>query len=336
MSLLDGLGRPFLVFYGMLLFFALAAARVFKEVIRRSSGSRTRLDVSDLDPEQVALLRGRDTLLGAAVVELTRCRALRFEGGALHVLKPPPEGSVSPFEARVFQAVGEGHRTLAALGEALAPEFQAREAPLEARGLLRSRGQRWLRQYGPGVPIALLGVLGLLRLGTNVSRGESVGGVVALLLVALFFFVLATHAHVRRAPEGDTALWRLRKGRQPLRTSVTQEGAAPVLGPRDVTLAAGLFGVGALAFVDTPLREHLTPWSVLDSPFLLGDGMDDTSSCGGGGCGGSGCGGGGDSASDSGGDGGCGGGGGDSGGDGGSGCGGGGGCGGCGGGGGGD
>ncbi len=333
MNLLGGRTEGFLVFYGALLIFNLGIARFLKVKFQRSSGRRTRPDVSDLDPEQVALLRGRDTLLGAAVVALTRSGALRFEGGTLQALRPPPEGSVSPFEGRVFQAVGAGHRTLAALREALAPEFQAREAPLEARGLLRSRGQRWYRQYAPGVPLALLGVLGLLRLGANVSRGEPVVGVVALLLAALFFFVLATRAHVRLAPEGDTALRRLRKRQQPLRTSVTQEGAAPALGPRDVTLAAGLFGVGALAFVDTPLREHLTPWSILDSPFFLGDGgVDSTSTCGGGGCG-SGCGGGGDSASDSGGDGG---GGGDSGGDGGSGCGGGGGCGGCGGGGGGD
>ncbi len=133
--------------------------------------------------------------------------------------------------------------------------------------------------------VIMLGVLavGMTKVVIGIQRERPVGFLFLLCLfvlgAALFFGLRKPH----RTPRGDTALERLRRRNEALRTSVCAN--ASVLAGSDVALAVGLFGVTALTgtqFED--LQRALMP-----APSTGGDGGGG-SSCGGG-CGGGGCGG---------------------------------------------
>ncbi|WP_434385254.1 TIGR04222 domain-containing membrane protein [Melittangium boletus] len=296
MNPLEWSGPQFLGFYVNALVITGALSWVLKRWLHREGEPEPTL--LDLRAHEVALLRGRAEAVHAAVVSLARRGALGVEGGVLVERSSTLERDVSPLESAVHRAVVEGARSRWTLIRATGPRLDVLERPLEARGLLRSARQEAPYRYAPGLLPALLGLLGLVKLGLGVWRNRPVGLLVLLLMATAVVFFLLIKDRVRLTARGRWALAELGRQHEALRLSAANEDATEMLRPRDVLLAASLFGVGALAFVDAPLRDYLVPPSVSSGG---GSGVDsgggdsgggDSGCGGGGGCGG--CGGGGD------------------------------------------
>ena len=304
MNPLDLSGPRFLVLYLAFLASAYLIAALVKRGLNLPAGTPPP-EAMDLDAYQVALLDGRECAVRAAVVALAQDGVLMLEHGAPTEGKPPRTGAHA-LERSVHATVREGLGALEALREKAEPVLERLEESLRGRGLLRTERQDWCYRVLPlGLFLAAL-VPGLAKVAVGLSRGKPVSLLVMLLLMAgLASWVLSRSSRLTARGEGVQRLLRLRH--EPLRVAVSAEGGLSTLHSREMALAVGLFGAGALALpYEDPLRDYLLP-----PPTLTSGGSGDTggdagggsgcsggsscgssSSCGGGsGCGG--CGGGG-------------------------------------------
>ncbi len=300
MNPLEWSGPEFLGFYVKALLVLSGLSWLLKRWFHRQADASSPAAL-DLQAHEVALLRGRSEAMNAAVVSLVRRGALELEQGSLVVRSSAQGPDVSPLEAAVHRAVREGAHSSWALKRALAPHLELLERPLEARGLLRPEEEERYARYMPGLAPVLLGLLGLMKVALGLSRNRPVSLLVLLLGATAVVFWLLVWERARLAPRGRWVLAELGRQHEALRLSAANEDATEMLRPRDVLLAASLFGVGALALVDTRLRDYLVPPSASNwgdsgggsSSSGGGDSGGGDSGCGGGGgCGG--CGGGGD------------------------------------------
>ncbi|EPX59262.1 hypothetical protein D187_003166 [Cystobacter fuscus DSM 2262] len=293
MDPLDWNGQQFLTLYGPFLLLSFVGAVFWKKWLNQPGDAPTAVQL-DMDPYQVAALEGEATTVMTAVVALVHGGALRLEEEAFSVVTAPPTGA-SGIERAVHAAVAAGYNSLEALREAARTEFSRLEESLRTRGFLRTPEQdTGYTQY----PLWFFGAvlsIGAMKAMMGMLRQKPVELLVLLLLLGACGLLFLGRDH-RLTGRGQKALAMLREMHEPLRLTASSEGSAETMRPRDVALAMGLFGMGALSFLDVhPLRDYLLPPAA--SGGGGGSGGDGGSSCGGssscgGGCGG--CGGGGD------------------------------------------
>src|SRR6218665_3648594 len=306
MNPLDWTGPQFLGFYAMFLVAAFIVAWVWKHALNQPAAAPEPPEL-DLDPYQTAMLEGPDAAVRGAVVALVHGGSLRCEDDELRVAAPLPGGAMH-LERAVYRSVDEQRSSLGGLREDVEGELRRLEKSLRERGFLRTpeqaeryKSQRWL------FFLVALG-LGVAKVMVGVSRDRPVGYLVGLLFVAFVVGLSLRLFHSRRTRRGERALALLRLRHEALLHSASAEGSAGAMRPRELALAAGLFGVGVLSLVHFPaLRDYLMPVSPStgggsgggDSGWSGDSSSSDSSSCGGGdsggggGCGGWGGGGGG-------------------------------------------
>jgi len=304
MNPLDWTGPQFLGFYAMFLVAAFIVAWVWKHALNQPAAAPEPPEL-DLDPYQTAMLEGPDAAVRGAVVALVHGGSLRCEDDELRVAAPLPGGAMH-LERAVYRSVDEQRSSLGGLREDVEGELRRLEKSLRERGFLRTPEQDERYKSHPWLFFLVALGLGVAKVMVGVSRDRPVGYLVGLLFVAFVVGLSLRLFHSRRTRRGERALALLRLRHEALLHSASAEGSAGAMRPRELALAAGLFGVGVLSLVHFPaLRDYLMPVSPStgggsgggDSGWSGDSSSSDSSSCGGGdsggggGCGG--CGGGG-------------------------------------------
>ncbi|ATB29993.1 TIGR04222 domain-containing membrane protein [Melittangium boletus] len=305
MNPLDWTGPEFLGFYALFLVAAFLVAWAWKHALNQPAEPPAPFEL-DLDPYQVAMLEGPDAAVRGAVVALVHGGSLRFEDDALRVAAPLPRGAME-LERAVYRSVEEQSGTLSELREDVEGELRRLEDSLRGRGFLRDSEQDARYKSYPWLFFLVALGLGVMKVMVGLSRDRPVGYLVGLLFVAFVLGLSLRLFHSRRTRRGERALALLRQRHETLLHSASAEGSAGAMRPRELALAAGLFGVGVLSIVHFPLlRDYLMPVSPSsgggpgggdNSSWGSDSSSSDSSSCGGGdsggggGCGG--CGGGG-------------------------------------------
>lgn len=312
--LLDWRGPQFLMFYGAAFLFTLVWS------LKRKAALRRRFDASHdtggpvlEDPYEVAFLAGGPLRCAQmAVVRLVEKQVLEWKpgrwlsGGRLVARQGMNSGAdLNDIERAVFQGIAAKGGAGSRINEVIPltkPMLPRVEAKLARMGLRPTDGERSGQGLKAVLPMLLLAGLGVLKLGTGLTRGKPV----ALLIVAVFFTVviaLIMASWTRYlTPSGERILQTMRRGRGGIRTATAAERA-----PHDLSMDLALMGPAvAVAYASLlPLHDEF-------KKELRHMGSNGGSSCGSGssgcssGCGG---GGGGDSGGGGGGCGGCGGGG---------------------------
>ncbi len=286
-SLLDQLlnlsGPAFLKFYLVLGGCVLAASLLARHVIRLPLDPLRA--IPPLDPFDVAYLRGREPrAVEAAVAALVKERLLTVspQTGKVHataILVGNPSPVVAAVHAKVLGRGARGLPIRSVLSARPRGVFGRTREKLSAYGLLTDWGTGLAVRATTALLMFGVAALGIAKVQVGLVRGRPVEFLVVLTAGTVFAGLVFLFSGPHRSRRGDAVLKGLEGECAALR-SVAQSGGA--LQTSDVTLAAALFGVGALA---TPGLEDL----LAARQRHVGPGG---SGCGGTGCGGSSCGGG--------------------------------------------
>ncbi|MFF0523918.1 TIGR04222 domain-containing membrane protein [Actinomadura nitritigenes] len=284
--------------------YALVAAVLLVAPARtRAAVRQGRPPTRDLDPREVAYLRGGEPA-AAAVAMAT----LKLD----EAIEVHADGRISPGETAPRGGAALDAALHAALAESadptlpgLAAEPGVRDAFGRLRGDLAAQGllvpedarRRLRRMLWPVRIWSLLGIAGWIAAGTRHGVPVMTAGVLVLIAVAVPAFALGS-AHGRTA-EGDRVLDRTRKDHDDLSPPI--DGAYEELAAPRILMAVALFGVPALTAWDPVYAKTLGAAHYLasvgpagtsggdgtsGSVFLLGDSSDGGYHHGGGGHGG--------------------------------------------------
>ena len=299
MNPLDLPGPDFLRFYALFGVVALGIGLAVRQALKVAAGGPAGAYVPGRYPGEseayhVALLRGRQHAIEAALARLVAQGRVGVDGTAITPSSAESLASLHPFEQEVVRALdapASGLRGLVRLTKKLAPALDAMEEELARHGLTYGAAARG--RFDAVVGVTMLAILGLgaAKLVVALSRGRT--NVVFLLIMLLGFGLLTAGA--LKAPRltkagSDYRDW-LRRAHQGL-LDLVNRGRRTSAG--EVALCAAVFGLDTLTIAPvSQLRRALAP-----PPSTSGDGSSGSScssggssSCGGGGCGGGGCGG---------------------------------------------
>ncbi|MGI5321870.1 TIGR04222 domain-containing membrane protein [Actinomadura nitritigenes] len=225
----------------------------------RAAVRRGRPPSRDLDPREVAYLRGGEPAAAAvamAALKLDEAIEIHADGRISPGERAPGDGA--PLDAALHAALaGSADPTL----PGLAADPGVREAFGRLRGDLAAQGalvsedarHRLRRMLWPVRIWLLLGVAGWIAAGTRHGAPVMTGGVLVLIAVAVPAFALGS-AHGRTA-EGDRVLDRTRKDHDDL--SPPTGGAYEELAAPKILMAVALFGAPALAAWDPVYSKTL-------------------------------------------------------------------------------
>ena len=289
-------GPDFLLLYSAAVIVAVGAWAMIR---RPARGPVVRATAPGLDTFELAHLRGAlPAVIDTALLALRRAGRIAEEGGRLRLvadagicLEPrlyrgePVELRAHPIEEAIVAALGRGPRTSRELAQDLAAEGDALTRRLVVGGWLTTAGRRLWTSALSRVPLALIAIVGVVRLRIGLVAERPVGGLVLLLLVT-GALVVGLPSPGRRTTQGELALEGERARHDALlRTART---APAQLDPEGAALAHALAGpmVPALAV------PWLTASSSSSSSAACGGlgGGDGGGGDGGGGDGGGGCG----------------------------------------------
>jgi len=265
-------GSDFLLFYSVLLAFALAGAW-WMTALLREPGRRGSLD----DSESIALLAGGQSRLADSVLAELYVQGALAEGEKGKLLFAGSNAPVSE-AGRMLQAAGEP-LSLADARQALGTHADRIAARLQRAGLLMRDSDftrlRWLSV----TPFAALLLLGLYRQRAGDALGEPTGFLVILMIVTAILAAVRFFTVDPRTTAGIEAV-------RDLRARKDRYARAPE--PDEAAMAVALFGTGVL--VGTPWEPvHAMRRQEGDAGSSGGDSGGDGdggSGCGGGGCGG--------------------------------------------------
>ncbi|HKP85250.1 MAG TPA: TIGR04222 domain-containing membrane protein [Blastocatellia bacterium] len=292
MNPLDLSGPQFLLFYVVTLVIAILIATLMRRRLIRSNedfGVR-RITV---DPYEAAYLRGgAQQAIDTAIAMLVQSKVLQVSktDGRLSISGNLPAGA-HKLEQTVFKAVdSKSGRKISDIRSSVLPSVEPIAARLKTLGLVLS-DERWeVAGKGPALAVAMVLLLGIIKIAVGVSRGRPVGILVFLCILTAIIALAFFKARPLLTKLGKRVLGQLKDENAALEMTARTEPQRLASG--DVALALGLFGITALAFPDdswADLRRTLVPPSSSSS----GGSSCGSSSCGsscGGGCGG-GCGG---------------------------------------------
>jgi uncharacterized protein (TIGR04222 family) len=280
MNPLDLKGPDFLMAYVVLLAVAYGAARVWQSLQRTPLGTPEPFEL-DLDPYEVAALQGTDAVAQTAVAALIQEGRLRTEGGDRLVVGGKLASSAHPIERAVYQTVTSGGAGHAELRRAVETRMEKLEESLHRRGfLLRPEQEQRLKWTSLLVFTAAM-ALGVMKLLIGISRDRPVLFLAVLLCVAGFlgYASLVKSAKGRRSGRGEAALELLREKHQPLRMTVTSEGAT--LNGGHMALAVALYGGSVLATsTSADMRNAMNIANGWTTPIPGGTHFSGVSSCG--------------------------------------------------------
>lgn len=302
MNPLDLPGPAFLALYLVLLVSALIIAFMFRRWLVARGENQT--PVVRLDPYEAAFLsNGRDAVIDTAIAMLVQRQVLKAVSATRSLAT---SGSLPrdahPVERAVYQAVARSATPVKEVRAAALWSVEEIGERLKNMGLILSDA-RWraVRAVPTLIMVAVL-ALGIAKVFVGLSRNRPVSILVELSFVTVVIALLFFFVRPRATPAGEYVLLQLKLDNAALHA--TARSRPQMLTPGDMAYAIGLFGIGALPFVDdswTELRQTLNPPPSATSSSGSGNSCSSGSSCssssscgsscgGGGGCGG--CGGG--------------------------------------------
>lgn len=234
-------------------------------------------------------------LLGRKILEIERTKTggnwlgFGIETKYRVKVKSPLPSDATPLEQQIYQSIASDPAGIPVdnVHDAASPSLAANRERLEAAGYLMRDEHASPSRFLPAAIIALVVLIGWIKIGVGVWREKPVGylvlGCVAAVIVAIAFGTAT-----KRTVRGDQALADLRKRHKRLKVATTGcKIDSPELG-----LAVGLYGFSAIHGAS----YFMIP-EALAAPKIQGGGgacgSNASSGGGGGGCGGGGCGGGG-------------------------------------------
>jgi uncharacterized protein (TIGR04222 family) len=292
---LDMSGKQFLLFYAILF----GVALVLGIVLRMWSTATQEPSEKDLDvdADELAYLNGGQKQMTQAVIagmihqgtiELRNEKKgwLSSDDPRLYAVKPLPTDADKLARLVHKEADQKSGLEIKSLPAVVAPLAERVKQSLEDRGLLSSAKRVWIA----GVPMAIVLLLGIAKLGVGLWRDKPVGFLIFGCIVAgVATWLLIKPSRLSGKGRSVLSSWKSRHAH--LQTApTTGDGVSAT----DMALAVGMFGLAATAippFHD--LRKALGSGNTGSScGTSCGSGGSCGSSCGGGGgCGGGGCGG---------------------------------------------
>lgn len=266
-------GSDFLLFYSVLLVFAVAGAW-WMTALLREPGRRGRLE----ELESVSLLTGGPSRLTDSVLVELYVHGALAEGGKGKLMFAQRTLPVSA-AGKALQAEG-GPLSLAEAKKALRIHADRAVAKLQRAGLLMRDAEYARLRWMSVTPFAALLLLGLYRQRAGDAVGEPTGWLVALLALTVICAAVRFITVDPRTAAGVAAV-------RELRARHDRAARAPL--PDEAALAVALFGTAVL--IGTPWESiHAMRKPEADGGCGgSGDGEgggDGGSGCGGGGCGG--------------------------------------------------
>jgi uncharacterized protein (TIGR04222 family) len=293
---LDLTGPAFLLFYAFVCGLASTVAIALRHYLRRNEPSS---DEAPLAPYEVACLGGGvPGALRACLASLVIDKRVLLTADAkaskttcnFKAMQPETAGGQEIERAMLRAASRKNGATSAELLNAARPAAEEIQSALQSRGLMESDESFAAARWGPIVLLALVWILGFVKLLVGISRDKPV-----VFLAIGLFALAALMSWLWRRPlrtlRGESHLEILKNQNHELRwlnlSLQPATGIAP-FASGDLLLAAGLFGLTALDHPDVRvLEKSLKPISTTTA----GSGCGASTGCGGGGCGGGGCGG---------------------------------------------
>jgi uncharacterized protein (TIGR04222 family) len=303
-------GPDFLLFYVLVCAAAVLAAVVVRNFVRRDNPAAAE---AQLSPYDVACLSGGvpgvlrsclATLLIDKRLQLSVIDA-KAQGGkagmSMYLYKANHSAEAADHEMERVMLREASHENGATAGELLdaaRPIAEEIERSLQGQGLMESEESFAAARFGPLMLLALVWMLGFVKLLVGIHRDRPV----LFLVVALTALAVVMWLFWRRplrTRRGEERLEQLKDQHMRLRAILFNlEAASPMAPPSsDLLLAAGLFGLASLNHPDVAvLNKSLKP---LSTTTASGSGCGAATGCGGGGdgggggggCGGGGCGG---------------------------------------------
>lgn len=289
-SPLDLTGREFLTLYAICFFPAVVFGIVVR-VATRHPKVEFGTELPKLGGYETAYLgHGASGVCYATIAALVRRGSLTFDAKRrqLNVGIVPPPGD--PISAQVIKSV-DADRSLRGIAADLQPAVEAIRDELTKLGLLVPEALRRRVRLTAVLPIAMLLLLGLAKIGVGMAREKPVSFLVIGSIAATIATLCVGGIPFERSERGSRALEAMRHAER------ANEHAAFAtesnVGHSGLVAAFGLFGLSALHGTPTgPLRGYIP---------MFGNGNTGNGNNGGGfgcggtgsGCGGGGCGGGG-------------------------------------------
>jgi uncharacterized protein (TIGR04222 family) len=255
-NLLDLPGPAFLGAYVVLILVTTAISIALRFWATAPGGKLYQADLEYLHPYEIGYLRdgaaGAVTAALAALVHRGRVRVdeSRLAPGSIGVagarelvapgvyrsFEAPPADH--PLEREIEEAVRREPRTFRELVEET-PSARRLGERLQQVGLMCSTAGLVARNLVIRVPLALVLLLGLAKIAVGMSRGRSVGFLIALVWL-VFMVAVFVHVKRRRSRRGDFALESFGIGTRAL--TATAASAPQQLDDRGVALAAAVSG----------------------------------------------------------------------------------------------
>jgi uncharacterized protein (TIGR04222 family) len=285
-TLLDLRGPEFLQLYLYLLAIAVAAALIIRSRCRVPSPTPWSDEIA-LDSYQVAYLSGGARLaVNAALASLVQQGILAADtvGRKLVILKRSGQ-CAHALEKRVLGAVGAVGGDLGMLHRRDPELAEPFDTELVEADLLCSDGMASRARWGSILPMALMLILGCLKISVGMQRQRPVGFLAALCFATAVVTLVLLCKVPFRSRLGDTLLRRLKKENVALLETVRSLQGQRELSGQDVSLAVGLFGAAVMS------AGPLSDLRIVLGPPPGSGGCGGGGGGGGGGCGGGGCGG---------------------------------------------
>jgi uncharacterized protein (TIGR04222 family) len=254
---------------------AMAMQRIISPLL-----SRAHAKPDDLTPIEIAYLAdGRDGALRSGIATVGhRVRVLhRTKERTLRTDVPVTKDDGS-FESRLHALMAEEPRDIGALRLYAGPMLEQMKQRLVSVGLLESDANRKMLGMLPASLIALVVLLGVLKVAIGVQRDKPVMLLCILIALACVVALVFVDRAPNRTPAGSTLIDSLRNRHAALEATARSRFSA--LTSSEVTLAVALFGLSILQ--GTPLAALAL---TISPPVAAADGSG-SSSCGGGSCGG--------------------------------------------------
>jgi uncharacterized protein (TIGR04222 family) len=246
------------------------------------------MGIRGLDPYETALLAGGDTAAVKTALAGLVHRGLVKADTVKRLLLPSgqPGAKLPELEHELLEDItssgGMGVDT--ATSQTQTKSMTVMRERLETLGLLLTDTQAAWARLLPIILALCLPAFGIIKIFVGLSRGRPVGILVMFCIASVIGAFAVFGRRPLRSRSGDEALASIRRDNSALRSAAR---APDRLASSDVCLAAGLFGLSAIAVGGlADLNSALRPVVRHSSGGGCGSG------CGGGGCGG-GCGGGG-------------------------------------------
>jgi len=287
-NVLDFTGPEFLWFYAISFAFALVWSLVRRSGAQKKFSLAEAAEVQLSDPYELAFLAGgapRCTqvvvvrLIKAGAVEWKKARG--FSESKL-IAKSAASPDFNDIERTVYSSIlsyGKKGIPLSGLSLLVGTRISGIEAKLAKLGLRPTQSEEGGRGCFIALPLAILAVIGVVKVAVGISRDKPVGFLVVFLIVTFFAMALIAAARKKLTPAGEALLEKMRREPRTTFPDATLCGVALL----------GISGIGydeSLAGMDVAFRKEISQLGNASSSSGGGSGCSSGCGSGCGGCGG--------------------------------------------------